>query len=163
MPEKTAAPSPPHPMSTKPTTNGSAIPRNPMPPTGCRFGERIVAHVMRDATGFGERRQLEDAVGAEDVFVPHPRAHFDIHDEQVVVDEAAGAVAAQRFLIGEQALVAAQPRLRPERHLVAGRLVFVKNVAGKRDALADRCRYSRNSPPKRLYEIELPNLRSATP
>src|SRR5258708_37485691 len=63
--------------------------------------ERIVAQVMRDASRFGERRQLEYAVCAEDGFVPHSRAHLDVHDEQVVIDEAAGAVAAQCFLIGQ--------------------------------------------------------------
>src|SRR6202167_4466036 len=101
------------------------------------FRERVVAQVVRDASRFGERRQLEYAVGAEDGLVPHSRAHLDVHDEQVVVNEAAGAVSAQRFLIGQQALVAAKPRLRPEWNLAVNRLVFVENVPGERDALTN--------------------------
>src|SRR5580692_965202 len=37
------------------------------------FRERVIAHVVGDASGFGEGRQLEYAMGAEDVFVPHSR------------------------------------------------------------------------------------------
>lgn len=99
--------------------------------------EWVVVQCMADASRFGERRQLEYPVGAENVFLPHASAYLDIHDEQIVIDEAAGAVTAQRFLIGEQAFLAAKARLRPERHLATRRLVLVKNVTGKGDALSD--------------------------
>src|SRR5271168_875836 len=85
--------------------------------------ERIVAHFMADAARFRKRRQLEYAVRAQHVLVPYPGADFEVHHEQIVVDIAAGAVTAQRFLIGEQALVTAQARLRPKRDLVTRRLV----------------------------------------
>src|SRR5277367_6094515 len=92
---------------------------------------------MPDASRFGKWRQLEYPVSAEHVFIPNPRAHLEVHHEQIVVDEPAGAVAAQRFLIGEQALVAAQARLRPEWHLVTSRLVLGEKVTGQSDSLAD--------------------------
>src|SRR5260370_2695740 len=107
-----------------------------------QFRERVEAQIMRDASSFGERRQLEDAVGAENGFVPHSRAHLDVHDEQVVIDETAGTVTAQSFLVGQQAFVAAQPRLRPEWNLAVDRLVFVKNMTGKRDARTPGIKFS---------------------
>src|SRR5258705_7297159 len=94
-----------------------------------QIAERIVAHVMRDASRFRKRRQLEDSVGAENFLFPDSSAHLDVHDEQIIVDISAGAEAAQRFLIGEQALLPAEPRLRPKRHLVTGRPVLVINLA----------------------------------
>src|SRR5712671_5004167 len=93
---------------------------------------------MRDASRFRKRRQLENSVGAENFLFPDPGAHLGIHDEQIVVDISARAETAQRFLIGEQTLLAAEARLRPKRHLVPRRLVLIENMPGKCDPLADR-------------------------
>src|SRR5271170_7331262 len=43
--------------------------------------ERIVAHLMTDASRFGEWRQLEYPVSAENVFIPNSRAHLEVHHE----------------------------------------------------------------------------------
>src|SRR5216683_6806195 len=100
--------------------------------------ERVVSHPMRHASRFREWRELEDPMGAENFLFPDPGAHLGVHDEQIVVDVPAGAETAQRFLIGEQTLLPAEPRLRPKRHLVTRRLVLVENMPRKCDPLADR-------------------------
>jgi len=108
-----------------------------MPPTGCSSenGLKLKLCATRPASANGAK--LEDAVVPR-WSLSQTRVRISTFiTKQVVVDEAAGAVAAQSFLIGQQALVAAQPRLRPEWNFAVDRLVFVKYVTGKRDALSD--------------------------
>ncbi len=62
-------------------------------------GDEVFARVVEHAADVKEGRQLQDAVGVENVGFPHPRAHFDVDVEEVVINEAPRAIAAQRLLV----------------------------------------------------------------
>src|SRR6202011_2359019 len=49
-----------------------------------QVGEGVFARVVEDPAGLEEGRQLQDAMGVEDVGSPHPRAHLDVEVEHVV-------------------------------------------------------------------------------
>ena len=138
MPENTAAPSPPKPTSTKPTTNGCAIPRNPIPPTECKWDSGLKPMVMRDATEIEKRCDFQNSVGAENVVIPNPGSDLGVGNRQTVIDKASCAIPAQRLLISQQTFLPAKASHRPERSFIAGGVVFDEDMPRECDLIIDR-------------------------